>query len=203
MARASNKILETEWSVLFDVEEMNRAEVTMTISPDDAARARLAQRLGVMAVEALEADIRVSHHGGEVSYYLQGRIRADITQECVVTLEPIQSHIEDDFEAWFADPEAAVSIAKARHEKLNEKGHGELPILEEKDDPEALIDGKIDLGELVTQYLSLSINPYPHAEGVEYQELQAKMAVDEGADLVKNPFAALKDWKDKLSGSEN
>ncbi len=203
MSKAPKRILETEWSHLFDVEAMNKAEETLTIAPDALACGRLSQRLGVESVDALEADIRVSHHAGEMSYYIKGEIRADVTQACVVTLEPVHSHIEDDFEAWYADPEVAVSITKARHEKLNEKGHGELPILDEKDDPEALIEGKIDLGELVTQYLSLSINPYPHAEGVEFEELERKMGALEEDDLVKNPFAALKDWKDKISGSES
>lgn len=203
MAEKPETILETEWSVLFDVHEMDRAEVALMIAPDDEARARLCQRLGVVKVDLLEADIRVSHHSGEVAYTVQGQIRADLTQECVVSLEPVHSHIEDEFEAWFADAEAAISIAKARHEKLSEKGHGELPVLDEKDDPEPLIEGKIDLGELVTQYVSLSINPYPHAEGVEFEAVQDKKSAEEGADLVKNPFAALKDWKDKMSGSES
>ena len=203
MSKAPKTILETEWSYLFDVEAMDKAEETLTIAPDAQARGRLCQRLGVMSVESLEADIRVSHHSGEMSYYIKGQIRADVTQACVVTLEPVHSHIEDDFEAWYADSEAAVSIAKARHEKLNKKGHGEFPILDEKDDPEALVEGKIDLGELVTQYLSLSINPYPHAEGVEFEAFERKVGGLEDGDLAKNPLAALKDWKDKISGSES
>ncbi len=202
MSQEAKTILETEWSYLLDVESLEGQSNTMRIAPDDEARRRLAQRLGVVSLDDLQADITISHGVGEAAFHISGHIDVKLTQECVVTLEPISSHIEDDFEAWFADPDAAVSIAKVRHEKLNEKGHGELPILEEQDDPEALVDGKIDLGELVTQYLSLSIDPYPHAEGVEFEQPEAKND-EEADDLIKNPFAALKDWKDKLSSGEN
>ena len=62
-----------------------------------------------------------------------------------------------------------------------------------KANPEAIIDGYIDAGELVTQYLSLALNPYPHAEGVKYE------LGDDNEEAIKpkldNPFAALKEWK--------
>jgi hypothetical protein len=43
-----------------------------------------------------------------------------------------------------------------------------MPFLDESEDPEPVIDGKIDAGELVAQYLSLAIDPYPRLEGEEY-----------------------------------
>lgn len=202
MSQEAKTILETEWSYLLDVETLEGTSNTITIGPDEEAKKRLAQRLAVVSVDDLQAEITISRGAGEAAFHIVGRIDAKLTQECVVTLEPIKAHIEEDFEAWFADPEAAISIAKARHEKLNDKGHGELPVLDERDDPEALVDGKMDLGELVTQYLSLSVDPYPHAEGVQFEQPKTK-ADEEGEDIIKNPFAALKDWKDKLSSGEN
>ena len=197
MAEANKTILETEWSYLFNVDDMDGKHHALSISPDEEARKRLAQRLNIVAIEDLKADITIKHGAGAAAYHVVGKISADITQECVVTLEPIHNHLDDEFEGWFADPEAAISIAKARHEKLTEKGHGEQPILDEQDDPEPLVNGKIDLGELVTQYLSLSIDPYPHAEGVDFADVEDKKAADKD-DPVRNPFAALKDWKDKF-----
>ena len=202
MSQETKTILETEWSYLLDVEALEGDSSTITINPDEEARKRLAQRLAVLAVNDLQAEITIARGIGEAAFHIVGKIDAKLTQECVVTLEPIDTNIDDEFEAWFADPEATISIAKARHEKLNEKGHGELPVLDERDDPEPLIDGKIDLGELVTQYLSLSVDPYPHAEGAEFEQPKTK-ADEEGDDLIKNPFAALKDWKDKLGTGEN
>ena len=201
MPEQSKTIVETEWSYFWDSESFEGGSDKVSISPDEEALRRLALRLGLVSLDSLQADIAISRKAGEAAYHVSGSFKAEVTQNCVVTLEPVSSHIEDEFEAWYADPEAAISIAKARHEKLTEKGHGEQPILEERDDPEELIEGKIDLGELVTQYLSLAINPYPHAEGAEFEEQEKAMAPQD-SDVLKNPFAALKDWKDKMSGGD-
>ena len=112
----------------------------------------------------------------------------------MVTGEPVPAEITDDFEAWFIDQDKAVSFAKIRQDKLKANSHAEMPILEERDDPESLLDGQIDLGEQVVQFLSLSLNPYPHAEGADYPLKEGDR--EAMSDIRKNPFAVLKDWKD-------
>ena len=201
MSDTSVNMVETEWSHLWPVAALKGDEVKVSLSPDDEAKTRLAQRLGLLSLDSLKADIVVSRGANEICYNVKGHFSADIVQKCVVTLEPVVGHVEDEFEAWYADPDVAVPLAKARHEKLNEKGHGELPILDERDDPEALVDGKIDLGELITQYVALSLDPYPHAEGAE-EVMKEKLSEDQEEAEVKNPFAALKDWKDKMMRGE-
>ncbi len=201
MSEDSIQIVETEWSYFWSVDSLKGDKDSLELSPNEDEASRLAQRLGLISLDSLKANIEVLRGAGEAAYHVKGRFEADITQKCVVTLEPVVSHIEDDFDAWYADPDAAIPLAKARHEKLNEKGYGELPVLDEKDDPEPLVDGKIDLGELVSQYLALSINPYPHAEGAEEVMKESEAKAEEDVD-VKNPFASLKDWKDKMMRGE-
>ena len=75
--------------------------------------------------------------------------------------------------------------------------NGETPIINEQEDPEKIIGGKIDLGEVVTQHLSLAIDPYPHKEGVKYEYGDDEPEKVPEA-FKNNPFAALKDWKSKL-----
>jgi uncharacterized metal-binding protein YceD (DUF177 family) len=140
----------------------------------------------VVEISSLEAKLKIVRENGRV-LHITGRFTADIVQNCVVTLEPVKSHLEDDFESWFADPGQAVSFARARHEKQKLQGESERPMLEEYEDPEPVIDGRINIGEVVAQYLSLAIDPYPHAEGVERvgQDDEQKKEAD-------NPFAKLK-----------
>lgn len=202
MSKKPQQIVETEWSYFLDVEQLEKERTQVMISPDAEERKRLCQRLGLVSIEDLSADIVVERRAGEVAFHVSGQIQGHITQSCVVTLEPVHSEINEGFEAWFADPEAAISITKARHERLSEKGHGEQPILEEYDDPEPLVEGKIDLGELVTQYLSLAVNPYPHAEGVMFEQGDDQLK-NPDEEVTRNPFAALKDWKDKLGRGED
>lgn len=202
MSKNSEMVVETEWSHFFDVRTMEKSRVEVSISPNQDEAHRLALRLGLLSLDSLVADILVKHGSNDVAYHVKGKMKADVTQACVVTLEPVKTHIAEEFEAWFADPQGPVSFKKLQHERDMVKAHGEMPILEEKDDPEPMVDGKIDLGEAVTQFLSLAIDPYPHAEGVEYVTEPPKSAA-EGSDEVKNPFAALKDWKARLTGEDH
>lgn len=194
MSKNKAEYVAPEWSHLINVDEIDGLGATFTISPDEESCAALVRRLDVKDIADVVAEVTLKQQGQVV--HVSGSARARITQNCVVTLDPVETQLEEDFEAWFADPDQAISISKARRERELKKGHSEVPMLEENEDPEPIVNGQIDLGELVVQYLSLGINPYPHAEGVEYQNPEEEQR--EASELRKNPFAALKDWKDKL-----
>lgn len=180
----------TEWSFPVEVELIDDYK-DFHIAPDTEEKEALASRLGLVSLDDLRADLRVENVAGK--FCVKGHIEAAVTQSCVVTLEPVKSSLAEDFEAWFVDRDKAISFVRARQEKLARQGQTELPVLEECEDPEPVVNGRIDLGEQVAQFLSLAIDPYPHAQGADYP-LQDD---DQGAipDIRKNPFAALKDWK--------
>lgn len=202
MAKSKNTILETEWSYFYDVQNMQGARDSFSISPSAQEAKRLAQRLGIVSLDKLSADLVIVHKSGDVSYHVKGQFKADLTQACAVTNEPVKTHIEEEFEAWFADPDGPLSFAKLKRERQMQKANEELQVLDEKDDPESIIDGKIDLGELVTQYLSLGIDPYIRAEGVP-DSISGTNSVLGETDMLKNPFAALKDWKARQTGEDS
>jgi uncharacterized metal-binding protein YceD (DUF177 family) len=133
---------------------------------------------------------------GSPAYHVSGKFNALVVQECVVTLEPVETSLSEPVEGYFADKEKAVSFAAAKRAREGSKNQGEVEILEESDDPEPLHNGMIDLGELVVQHLSLALPPYPHKEGVTYEMGDERFALDEKSPLKKNPFEALKDWKE-------
>ncbi|MCF8495526.1 MAG: DUF177 domain-containing protein [Alphaproteobacteria bacterium] len=189
-----------EWSVLFAVEELTGEPVRLVIEPDAEAVKSLLKRLDVKALEGVKGVFTINRSKGAVAVNVQGAVEANVTQSCVVTLEPIKSKVREEFEAWFTDPEQAVVLAKIRRDRAPAKGRGEKPLMDEQDDPEPIIEGKIDLGELATQYISLAVDPYPRAPGVELPtEVKGIAVVQEGVpETRRNPFAALKDWKDRL-----
>lgn len=192
----SDKMPKTpEWNYPVEVNAVESWPFVIEISPEDSERTGLINRLGVLALDFCEAKVTLNQNKGSQVVHVSGVVRAQIRHNCVVTMEPIESDVHEEFEAWYADSEQAVSIAKARREKQIEKGRGEMPILSESEAPEAIIDGKINIGELVTQYLSLGIDPYPHSKDADYPVVDGVVS-DEAADEVRaNPFAALKDWK--------
>lgn len=181
-----------EWSFTVAADEINaNRPMTYKISPNAQQRKDLAKRFDIVSIEGMQATITLSREQGGLVVHASGMFEADITQNCVLTLEPLTSHISDHFEAFFADPDAAISFkkAKAKREGVQKPSFHEAPILDEKDDPEAVIDGQIDLGELTAQFVSLSINPYPQKDDACFDSKKI-----EGGDKL-NPFSVLKKLK--------
>jgi hypothetical protein len=90
----------------------------------------------------------------------------------VVTLEPIENEVAESIDLVFA-PAAALPG--------HESAEVEVPI---DDTPEALLDGKIDLGAIATEFLLLGIDPYPRKPGVVFQSPGSD-------DDATHPFAGL------------
>ncbi|HRQ60725.1 MAG TPA: DUF177 domain-containing protein [Alphaproteobacteria bacterium] len=186
-----------EWSYLVEEDRAGTDITDITIAPNAEEVAALCERLNLKGLEELSARLKLDRQSGSMVVHVSGRFTAHVTQACVVSLEPVVSDLDEEFEGWFANPDNAVMLAKARRERQAKNGEGETPIMEEKDDPEPIVNGHIDLGELVTQYLSLALDPYPRAPGYEDEtaEVEVIKAEGPGAELRRNPFAALKDWK--------
>ena len=193
----SEDILESHgWHVMMEAEPLGDTVTAHRIEASAADMALVQKYLAVQGVEGLSADFQFEKLNGYI-VHVTGTVHAIVTQECVVTLEPVKADMHEEIEAWFADPKDVVGFDKVRKQKELETEDGEIPILDEKDDPEPLIDGAIDLGDLALQFLSLGLNPYPHKEGAVHDltdEDHERIAKERMKD---NPFAKLKEWKDR------
>ena len=194
------KLPNREFSYAVNADDIASTPVTFTFSPNDAERAAIAKRLDIVSLNRAEAKVECTRESGHI-IYVRGEFSADITQECVVTLDPIQSTIGDEFEAWFSDKDHIASFKKAQIEAKAKKEFIETPMLEEHEDPEPIEDGKIDVGELFVQYLSLAVNPYPQKPGVRVDDVAGNetgsVSDDNKKFMPNNPFAALKNWRPK------
>ncbi len=65
----------------------------------------------------------------------------------------------------------------------------------DEEPPEPLVEGKIDLGAIATEFLLLGIDPYPRKAGAEFAPV--KTDDDAGA----RPFAVLEALKKRLGSS--
>lgn len=184
-----------EWSRTVDASDIAEDIRTYTLEADEAECADLARRLGVMGLRGLRAEMTACRDRSEHIIHIQGYVYATVVQPCVVTLEAVSTPVSETFEAWYADPKETVSFARARAEHLRRKGSPEVPLLEEEEDPEPVVDGLIDLGELAAQYLSLAIPAYPRAPGAEESDIRGRAEAQADNPLRKSPFAALKSWK--------
>lgn len=144
---------------LANVAHLPQKGMPVTIAADEAQRVRLAEVHGVVSVERWQADLLVApwkRNGVKIS----GRVEADITQECVVTLEPVAAHISEEVSALYF-PEAS------KLGRLGFHATGEVHLdAKGPDRPETFSGDTIDVGALAEEFFGLAIDPYPRKEGV-------------------------------------
>jgi hypothetical protein len=148
--------------VSFRVDVMRLPKKGMPVSIDAGPEqlAALAREHHLLEAKGFHADLVVSpwkRDGVSVS----GRVEGDIVQECVVTLEPIEAHVEQDVSAVFI-PEGS------KLDRFQELSGGEMVLDPEGPDlPESFSGTSIDVGALAEEFFALGIDPYPRKEGVE------------------------------------
>lgn len=160
--------------------------VTVKVSADDRERKELADMWQVLEVKALKAEVYLSRWKKD-GVRVKGRVEAEIVQACVVTLEPVESHIDEEFEQIFVPEGSKLArvIAKDAAEMVLDPDGPDLP--------EEFAGDTIDIGEAITEFAALAIDPYPRKQGVEFSD-HIESTADAKSDR-PNPFAALKDWK--------
>lgn len=165
---------EVPWSHEIEVAAIPPQGLSLELVADEPTRARLAKYAGVVAIPSLKAVLEIratGDSGAEVTGTLSGVIR----QTCVVSLEEFDSEILESIDARFSE----------RAEAAEE---------DEIDEPDPVIDGKIDVGALAAEFLSLSIDPYPRKPGVAF----ANPSIEAGSAEAKSPFEALQALKNQL-----
>ena len=138
----------------------------------------IAKRLGLVALDRLEAHAALEREGDQVR--ARGRIKAALAQSCVVSGEPVQERIDEPFELVFR-PEP-----RGEPDEEVELGADELDVV--------FHDGAgIELGAAIADTLALVLDPYPRLPSAD-SALKAAGVLSEGE---AGPFAALAKLKRK------
>ena len=178
---AARAVPPAEFSRNFPLDQLGDGEVARKITASEAERAALAVRLGLLALDSLEAEVRLRRGRGSSLIRVSGRLKADLAQACVVTLEPVRQRVDEEFKLLFnLDPKAQEEAPEVFVE------------IEDEDWPEPVGAEGIDLGEAVAQQLSLAIDPYPRAEGAGLERARWGEGEEEGTE---SPFAVLERLK--------
>jgi uncharacterized metal-binding protein YceD (DUF177 family) len=172
-----------EFSRPVEAARLKRDEQRFEIAANPAERQALAKRFDLLALGSLTAEVRLGQIPGGL-IRLSAELAADITQECVVTLAPVQSRVQESFSVLYGDGGEALEV--------NLDGAAETI--------EPLENGIIDIGEAVAQQLSLALDPFPHAPGA-IPPIPAGTAKPAG-DRPPSPFQALAGWKKKNYSKE-
>lgn len=146
-------------------------DVEIVANADECAA--IAARLGIPAVHALRCNFSLRRSlmrrnlGGQDGVIVaEGRMRAELVRECVVSLDPFPVRVDEKFRILFVP-------AGTESEDDDPDSDDEIPY-----------DGAaIDLGEAAVEQLALTLDPYPHKPGATLP--------DAASDPDLGPFAAL------------
>ncbi len=142
----------------------------------------VAHALSLESCGALSADYTVKP-AASGTYVLNGRLCAEITQSCIVSLEPVTSKLDKKLAHRFAPNPDITGVGNADDQQVLAP-----------DAPELIENDTLDVGRLIFEVLSAAIDPYPRKQNAVFnpQSTQAK-GNDNGRQ--SGAFSALTGWK--------
>jgi hypothetical protein len=164
---------------IHDLSRLPEAGYELDIVPGTEELRALAKWAGVDEVSRLRAHVFVRAQS-KTQFVDETQFDADIVQSCVVTLEPVRSHIARSF--------TRVLQLMPGIDRFPDRGGPVAEVPAGEDSPDEIDSPVYDLGTPLREELALSIDPYPRAPGVAF-ELPADEVHPE------SPFAALEKLK--------
>jgi hypothetical protein len=138
------------------------------LTADADARAAIARLAGIRELPRLAATFDVTRRG-EDGLHVVGQVTATVGQNCVVTLEPLSSEIDETIDLVFSPPSPEL---ESEPDEEDESGKRSGRSKRNLDGPEPLLGDAVDLGALATEFLILGIDPYPRKPDAKFEPPQ-------------------------------
>lgn len=151
---------ESPWSEPLRLSEVARGPVRKKLEADEKTRAAIARHLGLVSIEALNADLTIRPwlDGAEI----EGWLNAEVTYTCGVSAEPFADKVSGDF--------TLRAVPAGSENAPQEDTAEELELDPEADDPPDVLGGDVlDLGGYVVEHLSLELDPFPRKPGAVFE----------------------------------
>jgi hypothetical protein len=172
------------WTETISFDEIPEGGSHIHLVADQHTRDEMAKAASLRDVSRLEASFNIMRQGNR-SLRIVGDVTANIGQTCVVTLEPVESEVHENFSLLFTES-AGASIADDQGQATVEFG--------DADTPEPMHAGTVDIAAVATEFFLLGINPYPRKEGAVFEPPPTV------EDQSSHPFAALSALKKGKTG---
>ena len=165
-------------------ENITEGEINLIATEEECAA--LSKRFGLECIERLEANALILN--GAISTDKNIRLDISITalviQKCVATLAPIRNQIKSSF---------IFELGAANPNNTGGEGGDDNFDYNEVDFANVDIDTGFNLGELISQYLGLEIDPFPRCE-IDSEEVSSYLH-EPSPEEKNHPFSVLKDFK--------
>lgn len=166
-------VMQSPISHSVSISRLPQRGLPVVIVADGDQRRELAAAHGLLAVEALRAELVVSNWKRD-GVKVAGRVRASIQQPCVVTTEPIDAEIDEEVSAFFLPEDSRLAVPRHASE-------GEILLDPEGEDAPELFSGDtIDVGALAEEFFELGIDPYARKQGASFAAEDGAFADDAG-----------------------
>jgi Large ribosomal RNA subunit accumulation protein YceD len=149
------------FSRIVRVETIPKDGQTVTLDASPEEREALAAAYGLPAIASLGATLDLVR-GSRGGVRVTGRVHGELTQVCVVSLEPFPASVDEDVDVRFA-PRAEDDASR------RPRGELEAVSMTGEDEPDPIVDGRIDLGALAAEFFSLGLDPYPKKPGATFE----------------------------------
>lgn len=178
-------MMRAPFSYRIKVGHVSHNPIEVHIEADERERSGLARLWDILGVEALSAELKVRRWKKD-GVKVTGTLHAEVTQACVVTLDPVPQVIDEEIEEIFV-PEGS-SLAR-----IPANDAGEIMLDPDGPDlPEQFTGDEIDVGAFVAEMAAMALDPYPRKAGIQF-EGHVEGDAEEGRK--PSPFAVLKNLK--------
>lgn len=167
------------------VGQVSHNPLEIRIEADESERVALAELWGILGVRALSAELRLRRWKKD-GVKVFGNVHAEVTQSCVVTLEPVPQVIDAEIEEVFV-PEGSLLARMPANDAGEFVFDAEGPDL-----PEPFSGDEIDVGALVAEIAAMALDPYPRKPDASFG---GHLESDASNDRKPSPFAVLKGLK--------
>jgi uncharacterized metal-binding protein YceD (DUF177 family) len=168
--------IDAEFSRPFALDSLPPGGTAVVLKASAEECRALAARFDLVQLHALGGEVRIEPADAGTLVHVAGHLEADAVQSCVMTLEPVAAKVQADFDRLFS-------------RALPAEARGEVEIDPEAELPEPLPhSGKLDLGEILAEELSLALDPYPKAP--EADRLLAELQLGDRGEADR-PFSVL------------
>jgi hypothetical protein len=157
------------------VDALPRDGQVVTIEATPGEREELASFYQLPAIAALTATLRLEPWGPGGAH-VTGAVHSELTQICVLSLEPFLATLDEPVDVQFA-PQMAADSKSLPGKKTQTFS------LADEDEPDPVVNGRIDLGALTAEFFALGLDPYPRKPGAVLGE--------ENLDPIASPISAL------------
>ncbi len=163
-------------SRVVDIGSLDGSGVRHVLEPTEAERAAIARRLGIPAIKSLRGEFLLTPTRGGVDIALN--LSAVTERICVASLEPLDEVVHEEIRMAFD--------RNFNELDTEELGEGDIS-------REPLEGDEIDIGELLVQHLSLSLDPFPRKKDAASLSERFRDAAS------SSPFSVLKGLADRES----